>query len=106
MLLGVLGVKLQNQVQTRSDLLAVLQKNFAAIREFRPTRNKVTGLAVEREHSFGTARDQGRSARVVDRDESRRSTGGGPNPATGQRGFANRGPSGERRTAALDARVA
>jgi WD40 repeat protein len=46
MLLGVLGVKLQDRVQTRSDLLAVLQKNFAAIREFRPTRNKVTGLAV------------------------------------------------------------
>jgi WD40 repeat protein len=46
MLLGVLGVKLQDRLQTRSDLLALLQKNFAAIREFRPTRNKVTGLAV------------------------------------------------------------
>jgi WD40 repeat protein len=46
LLLGVLGVKLQNRVQTRSDLLAVLQKNYAAIHMFRPTRNRVTGLAV------------------------------------------------------------
>ncbi len=46
LLLGVLGVKLQNRVQTRSDLLAVLQKNYAAIREFRPTRNEVTAVAV------------------------------------------------------------
>jgi WD40 repeat protein len=46
LLLGVLGVKLQNRVQTRSDLLAVLQKNFAAIRELRPTRNEVTAVSV------------------------------------------------------------
>ena len=46
LLLGVLGVRLQDRVQTRSDLLAVLQKNFAAIRMFRPTRNRVTALAV------------------------------------------------------------
>lgn len=46
LLLGVLGVRLQDRVQTRSDLLTVLQKNFAAIRMFRPTRNRVTALAV------------------------------------------------------------
>jgi WD40 repeat protein len=46
LLLAVLGVRLQDRVQTRSDLLAVLQKNFAAIRMFRPTPNKITALAV------------------------------------------------------------
>jgi WD40 repeat protein len=46
MLLGVLGVKLQNRVQTRSDLLELLQKNFAAIREFRPTRDSIAAVTV------------------------------------------------------------
>jgi hypothetical protein len=43
LLLGVLGVRLQDRVQTRSDLLAVLQKNFAAIHVSRPTRDRALG---------------------------------------------------------------
>jgi hypothetical protein len=60
LLLGVLGVKLQDRVQTRSDLLAVLQKNFAAINMFRPTRNQVTALAVSpHDRLLATADDAG-----------------------------------------------
>ncbi|MBV9167722.1 MAG: PQQ-binding-like beta-propeller repeat protein [Solirubrobacterales bacterium] len=46
MLYAVAGVKLQNRLQTRSDLLTVLQNNPDAIRLLRPSQNEITSLAV------------------------------------------------------------
>jgi WD40 repeat protein len=47
MLYAVAGVKLQNRLETRSDLLTVLQHNPDAIRLIRPSRNEITSLAVD-----------------------------------------------------------
>src|SRR5581483_3487409 len=47
MLYAVAGVRLQNRVETRSDLLTVLQHNPEAIRLIRPSRNEITSLAVD-----------------------------------------------------------
>jgi WD40 repeat protein len=47
MLYAVAGVKLQNRLQTRSDLLTVLQHNPQAIRLLRPSQNEITALAVD-----------------------------------------------------------
>jgi WD40 repeat protein len=47
MLYAVAGVKLQNRLETRSDLLAVLQHNPDAIRLIRPSRDEITALAVD-----------------------------------------------------------
>ena len=46
MLLAVAGVKLQNRLETRGDLLAELQHNPALIRLIRPSQNQITSLAV------------------------------------------------------------
>ena len=46
MLLAVAGVKLQNRAETRSDLLAVLQRSPALIRLLRPAANELEALAV------------------------------------------------------------
>ncbi len=48
MLYAVAGVKLQNTLETRSDLLAVLQSNPAAIKLIRPSHDEITALAVDR----------------------------------------------------------
>ena len=47
MLYAVTGVKLQNRLQTRSDLLTVLQDNPDAIRLLRPSQNEITALSVD-----------------------------------------------------------
>ncbi len=47
MLYAVAGVKLQNRLETRSDLLTVLQDNPDAIRLIRPSSNEITALAVD-----------------------------------------------------------
>ncbi len=46
LLLGVAAVKLQNRPQTRSDLLAVLQKNTALLRFIRPFSDLPTSVQV------------------------------------------------------------
>jgi WD40 repeat protein len=46
MLLAVAGVKLQNRVETRSDLLAALQRSPALIRVLRPSSNEPAALQV------------------------------------------------------------
>ncbi|HEX3979141.1 MAG TPA: protein kinase, partial [Solirubrobacteraceae bacterium] len=46
LLLAVAGVKLQNRVETRSDLLADLQANPALTHLIRPTRSEITALRV------------------------------------------------------------
>ncbi|MBV9536902.1 MAG: WD40 repeat domain-containing protein [Solirubrobacterales bacterium] len=62
MLYAVTGVKLQNRLQTRSDLLATLQNNPDAIRLLRPSRNEIEALAVD---STGRLLASGDSAGVV-----------------------------------------
>ncbi len=47
MLYAVTGVKLQNRLQTRSDLLTVLQDNPDATRLLRPSQNEITALSVD-----------------------------------------------------------
>ena len=47
MLYAVLGVKLQNRLETRGDLLAELQNNPFAIRFIRSSRNQIASLAVD-----------------------------------------------------------
>jgi WD40 repeat protein len=46
MLYAALGVKLQNNLQTRGDLLAELQDNPFAIKEIHPSNNQILSLAV------------------------------------------------------------
>jgi WD40 repeat protein len=46
MLLAVAGVKLQDRVQTRSDLLATLQRSPALIRTVRPSHNEIVAVQV------------------------------------------------------------
>ena len=47
MLYAVAGVKLQNRLETRGDLLEELQNNSFAIRYIRPSHNQITSLAVD-----------------------------------------------------------
>ncbi len=47
MLYGVLGVKLQDRLETRGDLLAELQNNPFAIRYIRASHNLIASLAVD-----------------------------------------------------------
>lgn len=76
MLYAVLGVKLQNRLQTRGDLLAELQNNPAAIREIRPSNNQILSLAVD---SPGDLLATGDSAGVVRfEDMSRWTPSGSP----------------------------
>jgi WD40 repeat protein len=62
MLYAVAGVKLQNRLETRSDLLTVLQHNPDAIRLVRLSQNEITALAVD---STGKLLATGDSAGVV-----------------------------------------
>ena len=47
MLYAVAGVKLQNRLETRGDLLEELQNNSFAIRYIRASQNQITSLAVD-----------------------------------------------------------
>ncbi|HEY3944943.1 MAG TPA: TIR domain-containing protein [Solirubrobacteraceae bacterium] len=69
MLYAVAGVKLQNRLQTRSDLVTVLQDSPAAIRLLRPSQNEITALAVS---SAGRLLATGDSAGVVRFEEMSR----------------------------------
>ena len=79
MLLAVAGVKLQNRVETRSDLLAALQRSPALIRVLRPAANEIEALRVSpdgrllavgdaakvvRFIGIGTGRQQGAAVRL------------------------------------------
>jgi WD40 repeat protein len=75
MLYAVAGVKLQNRLETRSDLLAVLQHNPDAIRLLRPSSDEITALAVD---STGRLLATGDSAGVVRFENMGRWTAAGP----------------------------
>ncbi len=81
MLYAVAGVKLQNRVETRGDLLATLQNNPDAIRLIRPSHNQIYSLAAD---PRGQLLATGDSAGVVRfEDMSRWKPSGSPLALTG-----------------------
>ena len=75
MLYAVLGVKLQNRLRTRGDLLSELQNNPAAIRQIRPSNNQIPSLAAD---SRGQLLATGDTAGVVRFEDMSRWTPSGP----------------------------
>ncbi|MGN6170855.1 MAG: TIR domain-containing protein, partial [Solirubrobacteraceae bacterium] len=78
MLYAVLGVRLQNREQTRSDLLAELQNNSFAIRYIRASHDLIASLAVD---PHGRLLAMGDSAGVVRFEDMSRWTASGPSVA-------------------------
>jgi WD40 repeat protein len=66
LLLGVAAVRLQNRLQTRSDLLAVLQKNPALTRLIRPFSDLVTSDAVSPDGRLLAVADASGIVRFID----------------------------------------
>jgi WD40 repeat protein/class 3 adenylate cyclase/tRNA A-37 threonylcarbamoyl transferase component Bud32 len=66
LLLAAAGVQLQNRLETRSDLLADLQKNPALIRLIRPTRSEITALRVSPDGRLLAVADAGGAVRFID----------------------------------------
>ena len=66
LLLAVAGVKLQNRVQTRSDLLAALQRSPALIRVARPSRSKIVALQVSPDGKLLAVADSAGVVRFID----------------------------------------
>jgi WD40 repeat protein/class 3 adenylate cyclase len=66
LLLAAAGVKLQNRLETRSDLLADLQKNPALIRLIRPTRSEITALRVSPDGRLLAVADAAGAVRFID----------------------------------------
>ncbi len=66
LLLAVAGVKLQNRVQTRSDLLAALQRSPALIRVARPSRSKIVALQVSPDGKRLAVADSAGVVRFID----------------------------------------
>ena len=68
LLLGVAAVKLQNRVQTRSDLFAALQQNPALIRLIRPADFEITALRVSPDGRLLAVADASGAVRFIDLD--------------------------------------
>ncbi|MDT5051843.1 MAG: hypothetical protein QOF66_209, partial [Mycobacterium sp.] len=68
LLLAAAGVKLQKRLETRSDLLAALQKNPALIRLIRPTRSEITALRVSPDGRLLAVADAAGAVRFIDID--------------------------------------
>jgi WD40 repeat protein/class 3 adenylate cyclase/tRNA A-37 threonylcarbamoyl transferase component Bud32 len=66
LLLAVAGMQLEDRVETRSDLLSVLQATPAAFRLIRPTSSDVTALAVSPTGRLLAAGDSGGAVRFYD----------------------------------------
>jgi WD40 repeat protein/class 3 adenylate cyclase/tRNA A-37 threonylcarbamoyl transferase component Bud32 len=66
LLLAVAGMQLDDRVETRSDLLSVLQATPAAFRLIRPTSSDVTALAVSPTGRLLAAGDSGGAVRFYD----------------------------------------
>ncbi len=65
LLLAVTGVELQNRLQTRSDLFAVLQQNAALIRLIRPSDVEITALDVSPDGRLLVVGDASGTARFI-----------------------------------------
>ena len=66
LLLAAAGVELQNRLETRSDLLAAMQKNPALIRLIRPTRSEITALRVSPDGRLLAVADAAGAVRFID----------------------------------------
>jgi class 3 adenylate cyclase/WD40 repeat protein/tRNA A-37 threonylcarbamoyl transferase component Bud32 len=66
MLLGVAAVRLQNREETRSDLLAVLQRNPALTHFIRPFRDPVIGVEVSPDGRLLAVANLGGDVRFID----------------------------------------
>ncbi|MBV9808635.1 MAG: protein kinase [Solirubrobacterales bacterium] len=66
LLLAVAGVKLQNRVETRSDLLAALQRSPALIRVLRPSRSEPAALQVSPDGRLLALADTTGEVRFID----------------------------------------
>jgi WD40 repeat protein/class 3 adenylate cyclase/tRNA A-37 threonylcarbamoyl transferase component Bud32/energy-coupling factor transporter ATP-binding protein EcfA2 len=66
LLLAVVGMHLDDRVETRSDLLSVLQATPAAFRLIRPSRNDITALAVSPTGRVLASGDSGGAVRFYD----------------------------------------
>jgi WD40 repeat protein/class 3 adenylate cyclase/tRNA A-37 threonylcarbamoyl transferase component Bud32 len=66
LLLGVAAVKLQNRIQTRSDLFADLQQNAALIHLIRPSKIEITALRVSPDGRLLAVGDASGAVRFID----------------------------------------
>jgi WD40 repeat protein/class 3 adenylate cyclase/tRNA A-37 threonylcarbamoyl transferase component Bud32 len=66
LLLGVAAVRLQNRVQTRSDLFADLQQNAALIRLIQPSDIEITALRVSPDGRLLAVGDSSGTVRFID----------------------------------------
>ena len=66
MLLAVAGVKLQNRVETRSDLLASLQRSLALIRVVRPSNSEIEAVQVSPDGKLLAVADLAQLVRFID----------------------------------------
>jgi WD40 repeat protein/class 3 adenylate cyclase len=66
LLLAVAGVKLQNRVETRSDLLAALQRSPALIRVLRPSGNEPTAVQISPDGKLLALADLTGALRFID----------------------------------------
>jgi WD40 repeat protein/class 3 adenylate cyclase/tRNA A-37 threonylcarbamoyl transferase component Bud32 len=66
LLLGVAAVRLQNRVETRSDLFADLQQNAALIRLIRPSDIEITALRVSPDGRLLAVGDSSGTVRFID----------------------------------------
>jgi WD40 repeat protein/class 3 adenylate cyclase/tRNA A-37 threonylcarbamoyl transferase component Bud32 len=66
LLLAVTGVKLQNRLETRSDLFADLQQNAALIRLIRPSNVEITALDVSPDGRLLVVGDASGAVRFID----------------------------------------
>ena len=66
LLLAVAAVELQNRVETRSDLLAVLQRNPALVRFGRPFGDLLTGVQVSHDGTLLVVADSAGEVRFID----------------------------------------
>ncbi len=66
LLLAVAGVKLQNRVQTHSDLFADLQQNAALIRLIRPSYTEISALRVSSDGRLLAVGDSSGTVRFID----------------------------------------
>jgi WD40 repeat protein/class 3 adenylate cyclase/tRNA A-37 threonylcarbamoyl transferase component Bud32 len=65
-LLAVAGMKLDDRVETRGDLLSVLQETPAAFRLIRPSKSNITALAVSPTRRLLASGDSGGAVRFSD----------------------------------------
>jgi WD40 repeat protein/class 3 adenylate cyclase/tRNA A-37 threonylcarbamoyl transferase component Bud32 len=95
LLLGVAGVRLQNRTQTRSDLLAALQRSPALIRILRPSRSEIVALRVSPDGRLLAFSDTTGVVRFIDLSDWRLSGGAVQLPGVAPAGAMSFSPDGQ-----------